>query len=145
MSRRRKSERDTSVISSGPLERRVSYLEDIVSPLPRLSFLPVVRAPLTEIADDRLWSPDSNPRAPSSRRWNSQIVFPPPAAAKKASDRRVTGLSPMSVVQMQFKAPEFVVHCVRRKQRKEVLHALRKTGKGSGRPRRFTPFSNVRC
>lgn len=48
---------------------------------------------------------------------------------------------------LQFAVPEKTVVCVRRKQRKEVLHALRKTGSGRGRrksPRRNW-YSGVRC
>lgn len=44
-----------------------------------------------------------------------------------------------------FKHPEEVLVCVRRKQRKEVLHAFNKTGKsGQRRPRR-SRFSDVHC
>lgn len=35
--------------------------------------------------------------------------------------------------------------CVRRKQRREVLFAIRRTGRGSGVPRRRTPFSDIKC
>lgn len=47
-----------------------------------------------------------------------------------------------------FAVPKRVAICVRRKQRKEVLHALNFHGKGSGgvsRRRRRTEFSNVDC
>lgn len=44
-----------------------------------------------------------------------------------------------------FNAPSHVAICVRRKVRDEVLHALGKTGRGSGRPRRRTQWSNVKC
>lgn len=48
--------------------------------------------------------------------------------------------------QLGFTDPRQVAVCVRRKQRKEVLHALKKTGKGKRhrRPRR-TWLSNIRC
>lgn len=47
---------------------------------------------------------------------------------------------------LQFAAPEKTLVCVRRNQRKEVLHALRKTGRGRSRksPRR-NYLSGVRC
>lgn len=45
-----------------------------------------------------------------------------------------------------FRAPARVVLCVRRRQRKEVLFALRKTRKGAGaRRRRRNIWSGVRC
>lgn len=46
---------------------------------------------------------------------------------------------------LQFSAPKEVVVCVKRKVRKEVLHALGKSGKtGQKKPRR-NYFSDVRC
>lgn len=45
-----------------------------------------------------------------------------------------------------FKAPEGVVVCVRRKQRREVLFALNRTGRGSKARRRVRSFwSGVSC
>lgn len=46
-----------------------------------------------------------------------------------------------------FHAPWQVIICVRRKRRREVLHALNKTGAGKGRQRRpvRNTFSEVRC
>lgn len=46
---------------------------------------------------------------------------------------------------LSFDYPKRVILCVRRKVRKEVLHALRKTGKGGQKRPRRTPYSNVRC
>lgn len=47
---------------------------------------------------------------------------------------------------LAFSIPRLVALCVRRKTRKEVLHALRKTGGGSGRRRpRRNFWSNVKC
>lgn len=49
------------------------------------------------------------------------------------------------VVGFSFSAPREVLICVRRKIRKQVLHALRKTGKvGQRRPRRGF-YSSVSC
>lgn len=45
-----------------------------------------------------------------------------------------------------FDAPKAVSVCIRRNQRKEVLHALRRAGKrGSQRKRRRTQWSHVSC
>lgn len=47
---------------------------------------------------------------------------------------------------VQFQAPKKVLICVRRQARKEVLHALNKTGKGArARQRHQTPYSRIKC
>lgn len=52
--------------------------------------------------------------------------------------------SPLSGV--AFKSPKGIPLCVRRQRRKEVLHALRRVGKGTGGGRhRITPDSLMRC
>lgn len=48
-------------------------------------------------------------------------------------------------IRQQFNIPKAVGICVRRKARKEVLHALGKTKKGSGSGRRHTPYSRIKC
>lgn len=49
-------------------------------------------------------------------------------------------------VNVGFTAPGDTAICVRRKQRKEVLHALKRTGKGGARRRpKFNWFSRVSC
>nr|QJB20432.1 MAG: hypothetical protein [Microvirus sp.] len=45
----------------------------------------------------------------------------------------------------RFAVPADVAICVRRKQRREVLHALNKAGRGGQRKPRFNRFSSVRC
>lgn len=47
---------------------------------------------------------------------------------------------------LKFAAPERTVICAKRKSRKEVLHALKKTGKGKGRRKpRFNWYSKIGC
>lgn len=47
---------------------------------------------------------------------------------------------------LSFHAPNRVVICVRRKQRKEVLHALKKVGRGKGHGRkRRNWYSKIGC
>lgn len=46
---------------------------------------------------------------------------------------------------MQFDVPRRVAVCVRRKQRREVLFAKRRTGKGSRAPRTRDYWSDVSC
>lgn len=95
---------------------------------------------LSEIEDLRYWHPAETP-VRSSRRSG---VTPTPQRSRSRSGRQRSFFSPVVTV-MGFKAPRTVAVCVRRKVRDQVLHALGKTGRGSGRPRRFTKNSNVRC
>lgn len=45
-----------------------------------------------------------------------------------------------------FEIPRNVLICVRRNRRREVLHALRKTGRGGGqKPPRFNWYSKISC
>lgn len=59
----------------------------------------------------------------------------------------VSNFSPwiVDVARVAFESPEKVMVCVRRKMRREVLHALRITGKSGTGKRRRTPASNIHC
>lgn len=51
-----------------------------------------------------------------------------------------------SLAPVQFRAPNQVIVCVRRKTRREVLHALNLTGRGSGGGRRRrNVWSSIGC
>lgn len=58
----------------------------------------------------------------------------------------VSKTKPLARLQYQFALPKQTVVCVRRKTRKEVLHARKKTGRGVRRrnPRR-NQWSNIHC
>lgn len=47
--------------------------------------------------------------------------------------------------QIAFNAPRETLVCVRRKRRKEVLHAFKKTGKGGQRKPRRSQWSDTKC
>ena len=47
--------------------------------------------------------------------------------------------------QIAFSAPAETLVCVRRHRRKQVLHALRKTGKGGQKKARWSKWSSYRC
>lgn len=47
--------------------------------------------------------------------------------------------------QVAFKDPKRLLVCIRRRIRREVLHAFKLTGKGSGSAKRFNQFSGIRC
>lgn len=92
-------------------------------------YSPAVRSILPEIEDRRRYTPAGS----------AEPARTPRSVAKIKMHR----LGPLDV--FGFGSPRHVLVCLRRAMRKEVLHALRKTGKGSSPPRRFNQFSKVRC
>lgn len=120
-------------------------LEYRPAPLPRLPFMPAVRASLTSLADGRNWYPDAlDPFRPvSSRRRPVRLVSP---TRPSRPGRRPPNLFRSRPV-LAFSAPRHVVVCVRRRRRREVLHALRIAGRGGRRGRRYrrNAYSDVRC
>lgn len=96
---------------------------------------PAVRSMLSDIEDRRTYHP-SGPHRPvsSPRRHNVKIKVKPRTNFRTAA-------------MMVFDAPKYVSICVRRKIRTEVLHAQRKTGKGSrfNRKPRHNENSKVHC
>lgn len=53
--------------------------------------------------------------------------------------------APLSAVRESFSTPMDTVQCVRRRVRKEVLHAFKKTGKGGQRRPRRNQWSHIKC
>lgn len=93
---------------------------------------------LREVEDRRLFHPEARQRPAASfdtPRHRLQVVRP----TRPSFD-------PFSVPsRIGFRQPDRVLICVRRQQRKEVLHALHVAGRsGLRRPRRG-PYSNVSC
>lgn len=96
---------------------------------------------LSSISDGRVWDPQTvfTPRGP---------LRPSRLLSGQPSRLQVPRTSPWSPLPsgVAFQQPKQVIACIRRKQRRGVLHALRKTGKGSGygkKPRNL--WSNIRC
>lgn len=61
---------------------------------------------------------------------------------------RFANLRPSPVTlssRVQFEHPRRVVLCIRRKVRKQVIHALKLTKKGAGSARRHNEWSHVAC
>lgn len=149
--------RDAHRIASGRLSSLRDEFDEPLSVLdpPRMPVNTAVRSNLLEVEDRRRWEPNRLTRPiRSSRRWNIPVrlvrdaprskgrgvLFAPASKPRKAVARNVRfgGL--------QFRMPRYVAVCVRRKSRKEVLHALRRVGKGAAaRRRRRTALSNIRC
>lgn len=92
--------------------------------------VPVVRDVLTEISDDRRFS-----GSPAKVRRVSGLGASFQAAPKARS---------ASTAPIYFRAPQFVLPCIRRKARREAIFATGKHGGGHKRPRR-NRFSFVRC
>lgn len=83
--------------------------------------------------DLRTWVPEPRLRRPQT----FSGTIPVTTHSRKAT--------PFGYTQ-HFAAPQSVVMCVRRKQRREVIHALNLTGKGAkARSRRRTSWSDVKC
>lgn len=99
-------------------------------------------ATLSEVEDRRYYHPEPDDFRPaqSSRRWS---VTPKSLPIRRG--KRFRGYSPGPLHVMGFPHPKHVLICVRRKIRDQVLHALGKTGKGSGRPERRNENSKIRC
>ena len=93
-------------------------------------------SPLTEIEDRRTYHPLFDDRP--ARTVEGTPVRPHRVTKSKYS-RLPFGL--------QFAQPNRTLVCVRRKQRQEVLHALKRTGRGgsSRRHKRRNHYSGVQC
>lgn len=125
MARRRRhrsedtTERDNSTIANNKLLQYTLY-----------SLLP-------EIEDRRLYRPERAPRAHGLSKLASRIELAP------AKPVRSKGHYTPDV--FRFTSPKKVAICVRRQRRREVLFALRKTGKGSRSKRRRNDHSDISC
>ena len=69
----------------------------------------------------------------------------PAATLQAPAARHIMVSRPGFPGRLLFRAPAQVVVCVRRKIRKQVIHALRKAGRVGQRRPRFNRFSSVRC
>lgn len=128
MGRRRGRDRDTT---------------DIASPVPRLAPAPTVwpSGLLQAIEDRRLYHPEGPWAQPKGLfRTASEVVGTPARSPRSVGGQR-SGLSPDY---FKFRSPKAVVKCVRRKQRREVLFATGKGGRG-WRKKRRDQWSDVHC
>lgn len=117
------------------IARSLTYFRN--QPLLPFDSLPFTE--LTTVEDRRTFHPRGEVReARSFRTPHHQLVYRPAAPVIMGHPNRI----PQSVA---FHAPREVLVCVRRKTRKEVLHAFNKTGKsGQKRPRR-NHYSSISC
>ena len=102
---------------------------------------------LSEIEDRRFWHPEGYIRPARSfpQPYSRVITYDRPRArkspAKGSPYSKVNLVSPV----LGFEAPRQVALCVRRKQRKEVLFALKKSGRNGGRKYRRNFYSRISC
>lgn len=99
--------------------------------------------------DRRLFHPEQDYRPALNLLGRQHRLVVPAAVKQPPLNRRSAALSAVrdSVPhRVSFEAPSSVLVCVRRQRRKEVLHALNKTGSGVSRRRpRRNWLSNVSC
>lgn len=106
--------------------------------LPRVAVSPV---DLRVFEDRRTFHPDGPLRRPLALPQSAGRVFE--NVNKKSRSR--SSARTFSPGVLTFAAPDRVVLCVRRQRRKEVLHALRKTGKVGQRKPRRNFWSRISC
>lgn len=108
---------------------------------------------LREYEDRRQWHPEGSQRPargffnPRHRLTVIDRVHAPRTAERVDASRSFPSLISQTRATVAFADPSRTLICVRRSVRREVLHALRKTGRGSGGSRtdRWTEYSSVRC
>lgn len=144
MGRRRSRTTRSSINVSG---------RDVVkhTPIARRSALPRLKTmDLRVFEDRRAFHPDPLIRpAFSVPRMASRLVVHPNVNRTSSSTHTVgSPLRGSLSHRIGFEVPRQVVVCVRRKRRREVMHALGKAGRGGvgrGRRRRTNEFSEIGC
>lgn len=102
---------------------------------------------LRALEDRRTWHPEGPQRPARSLRGSQHrfVVASDPSPKRRVSSSRVEFFSPSVPVGVGFEKPREVALCVRRQQRREVLHARRKTGKRGQKKPVWSYYSRVRC
>lgn len=116
-------QRDASLPSLAPL---LAFPVRPFTPLPLPSLPPV----LTEVEDRRSF----NPLGPAR-----------PAAASHRTASRTVSVTGRPIYALNFHDPQRVALCVRRKRRRQVLFALKKTRKGSYGKKHRNFWSRIGC
>lgn len=134
MAKRKKSKKKKSQRKTGRFTRLDKVLRPEVLRLNDI-FKDQQREPL--IDDLRTWHPEGKYRQPKT-------IYGTKATTRISDFPKRTGLQN----KIQFERPFSVVTCRRRKERRETLFKLGKIGKGkkgSGRKRRMTIRSKIKC
>lgn len=99
---------------------------------------------LRQVEDRRRYHPmgESSPAlSTSGRKHTLRAVAPTPVPVKNVVLAKPSPF-PTGV---GFSAPDNVIVCIRRKKRKEVLHALGKAGKAGQKAPRRSAYSEIHC
>lgn len=142
MARSRRTRRDTSAIANRRLPR---------SQTPSVSPRRMQSDFLRSVSDGRFFNPEPSyvsQRSLSGLRHRLKLYEP--RARRIVSSRHESSVQMRSVqssvpTAIGFTAPKSMLVCVRRQQRREVMHALNKSGRGGQKRPRFNEFSKVRC
>lgn len=100
--------------------------------------------PIIDFEDRRRHSPVPIP-FPVSFPDPTRVVVRKRPRSYQHSLKKNLSKSYKSYLAQEFHAPDNVLICVRRKRRKEVLHALGKSGKRGQRKPRWSSHSDVHC
>lgn len=127
--------------------RRSARPERVASPNTRRSLLwPGVDFDTGPLA---LFSPPSAPSSPAwpdARRWRPGRLPREVLTFSGAPARMRAAPAPAPLYHVSFGRPFDVPICARRAERREVLHALNRTGKGTGGGKhRLTANSKLKC
>lgn len=112
---------------------RVSVPDEFYTPLR-------IRTAMQLIEDNRRFHPAGVLRAPRSFFMRPNLVVAVPGA--RPGHRRSKAALPSRI---GFEVPEKVIRCVRRKQRREVIHAKRLQRKGAVGSKHFNLWSDIKC
>lgn len=135
--------RDASAIARlGPsVDPLLSYVVGEAHSLPDFVSPPAVRSiPLSEIEDRRFFDPQPDRFPRGVRRWKAALA----SYLSRPAVHPTRGRAVFLPAEQFFKVPETVALCARRKSRREVLHALKRAGRGVAKPRR-TWRSELKC
>lgn len=101
---------------------------------------------LQEVEDNRLFHPDGSDRAArTSRGTGSRQAARAARRTRHAASVGALYHAPSHIIGFINKPWNPVVHCVRRKVRREVLHALKRTRSGRGGRKRRNWRSDIKC
>lgn len=92
---------------------------------------------LSDIEDNRQYHPEGADRSPRLLSGNNYSISVGDRSTRSSLKKSLYGpfIASQTKAKIIFSEPDRTLVCLRRKQRKEILHAKRKTGRG-GRPKR---------
>lgn len=139
-----KAKRDVTTPS---LETLLSPIKPITKPI--LHHLPKPKTDLRPLEDRRKYHPDGRQQAAKSiHKATHRLTVKRGPQGRPLKSRPSALRSPVKALshKIGFHDAKRVLICIRRKMRKQVLHALKLTGKGArSRRHRQSEYSSIRC